>query len=68
MFREILDAPGAELCHQRPDPVTAGEWQTRLMSLEQLICELLIENERLRMCIASAESSMGSKTDGVRRL
>jgi len=32
------------------------EWQGRLRSLEQCICELLIENQRLRMSLRPTES------------
>jgi len=38
-------------------PVFAQEeWQDRLRSLEKYICELLIENQRLRMSLTSTES------------
>jgi hypothetical protein len=63
-MREITDARGAELYHEPPDPVNEREWQARLTRLEQLVCELLIENQRLRMSIASTESSLEEETGG----
>jgi hypothetical protein len=59
MFREIPNAPDVELRHQRLNPVVEAEWHARVTRLEQLVCELLNENQRLRMCIASAEPSEG---------
>jgi len=40
---------------QQPE-LAQEEWQCRLRNLEQCICELLIENQRLRMSLRSTES------------
>ncbi len=36
------------------------EWQSRLRTLEQWICKLLIKNEQLRMSLASAAAPDGA--------
>ncbi len=41
------------------------EWQTRLLGLQELICELLIKNQRLRVALLEATSS--AQTEGQAR-
>ena len=40
---------------EQPEKVSEEEWQERLRGLQQLICELLIKNEQLRISLESAK-------------
>jgi hypothetical protein len=40
------------------------EWHDRLRTLEQWICELLIENQRLRMLFGDEAMSVTGRNDG----
>jgi hypothetical protein len=40
------------------------EWQSRLRSLQQLICELLVKNQRLRWALMEIEELDLRKTEG----
>jgi hypothetical protein len=42
----------AGLGQQQPESAQEELWQDRLRSLQQWICELLIENQKLRMSIS----------------
>lgn len=50
----------AVLQHERQGQVQE-EWQQRLCSLQQRICELLIENEQLRMSVLDSATSHQSR-------
>lgn len=39
------------------------EWQDRLRSLEQWVCELLIKNQKLRMALESARAQEEERPD-----
>jgi hypothetical protein len=45
---------GAASAELRPGLSQEEGWQGRLMGLEQYLCELLMENQRLRMSLMSA--------------
>lgn len=44
------------------EPENQEEWRSRQRSLEQWICELLIENQRLRMSVESLNSPWREKS------
>ena len=48
----IYDGPGSP--ELRAGLSQEDSWQGRLMGLEQCLCELLMENQRLRMSLMSA--------------
>jgi hypothetical protein len=45
--------------NQQPNWELEEEWQDRLRSLQQWICELLIKNQQLRMSLALATAAGG---------
>jgi hypothetical protein len=49
---DLICAPVAGLGQQQPESALQEHWQDRLTSLQQWICELLIENQQLRMSIS----------------
>jgi hypothetical protein len=49
--------------HMQPDP-GSQEWHDRLRGLEQSICELLIENQRLRMLLGEETMPIQRRNDG----
>lgn len=60
--RRSLDPSYGTTARPEPQPPEFAQqefWQSRLRSLQQYICELLIENQRLRM----SSTSMASWTD-----
>jgi len=40
------------------------EWQSRLRSLQDWICQLLIKNQQLRMALSEAQANMGGAGEG----
>ena len=60
----LVDEPSAGLRHdqrdkaQKEERASEAEWQEKLRSLEQWICELLIKNQELRV---SLEPTMASE-------
>jgi len=51
----------AEEMERRP-----AEWQDKLRSLQQWVCELLIKNQELRMALESATAQVNIRPDGER--
>ena len=49
---DLIYGPVAVLGQEQPESAQEDLWQDRLSSLEKLICELLIENQQLRMSIS----------------
>jgi hypothetical protein len=49
---DLIYGPVAGLAQQQPESAQEELWQDRLSSLQQWICELLIENQQLRMSIS----------------
>jgi hypothetical protein len=52
---EEQNEPSAQ-AHDRPNALSE-EWQDRLKSLEQWVCELLVKNQKLRMSLQSVISA-----------
>jgi hypothetical protein len=52
---QLLDSMTAENVEEERG--SEAEWQEKLRSLEQWICELLIKNQRLRMSLESTVTS-----------
>jgi hypothetical protein len=53
---DLIYGTVAGLAQQQPESAQEELWQDRLSSLQQWICELLIENQRLRMSWMSMAS------------
>ena len=60
--RRLASALVPELKHEQPGQ-GSEEWHDRLRALEQWICELLIENQRLRMLFGEEQMSVLGKSD-----
>jgi hypothetical protein len=54
--QRLTGAPVEGLRHEQPGQGLEEEWQDRLRSLQQLICELLIKNQQLRMSLELAKA------------
>jgi hypothetical protein len=52
--------------HGRLDDAPGEEWRERLRSSQQYICELLIENQQLRMSLSSAMKPEPRNPEGFR--
>jgi hypothetical protein len=50
--QDLIYGHVAALGQQQPEFGQEKHWQNRLRSLQQWICELLIENQQLRMSIS----------------
>jgi hypothetical protein len=61
--RRLANAHVPGLKHERPGQGTE-ELHGRLPTLEQWICELLIENQRLRMLLGEETTPMPRRADG----
>ena len=60
--RRLASAHVPRLKHEQPDQ-GSEEWHDRLRVLEQWICELLIENQRLRMLFGEEQMSVLGRND-----
>jgi hypothetical protein len=60
--RRLASALVPELKHEQPGQ-GSEEWHDRLRALEQWICELLIENQRLRMLFGEEQMSVLGRND-----
>ena len=60
--RQLASADVPVLKHEQPDQGSEG-WHDRLRVLEQWICELLIENQRLRMLFGEEQMSVLGRND-----
>ena len=60
--RQLASAHVPGLKHEQPDQGSEG-WHDRLRVLEQWICELLIENQRLRMLFGEEQMSVLGRND-----
>jgi hypothetical protein len=61
--RQLASADVPVLKHEQPDQGSEG-WHDRLRVLEQWICELLIENQRLRMLFGEETMPIPGRNDG----
>jgi hypothetical protein len=61
--RRLASAHVPRLKHEQPDQ-GSEEWHDRLRVLEQWICELLIENQLLRMLFGGETSQYLGRNDG----
>lgn len=61
--RRLTNAHVLELKHEQPDQ-GSEELHDRLRTLEQWICELLIENQRLRMLLGEQTTPIPRRVDG----
>ena len=61
--RRLASAHVPRLKNAQPDQ-GPEEWHDRLRALEQWICELLIENQRLRMLFGEEASPIPGNNDG----
>jgi hypothetical protein len=61
--RRSANAHVPELKHEQPEQ-GSEEWHDRLRALEQWICQLLIENQRLRMLFAEETMPIPGRNDG----
>jgi hypothetical protein len=62
--QRLTGAPDAGRLHEQPYQRLEEEWQDRLRSLQQWICELLLKNQQLRMLLESAEAPEGGDRYG----
>ena len=62
--QRLTGAPDAGWPHEQPYQRREEEWQDRLRSLQQRICELLLKNQQLRMLLESAEAPEGGDRYG----
>jgi len=53
-LQRLMSAPVSGQRHEQPDPELEEQWQDRLRILQQWICELLLENQKLRMSLEAA--------------
>jgi hypothetical protein len=53
-LQRLMIAPVSGLWHEQSDPRLEEQWQDRLRTLQQWICELLFKNQQLRMSLAAA--------------
>jgi hypothetical protein len=60
----LANAHAPELKHEQPGQ-GSEECHDRLRTLEQWICELLIENQRLRMLLGEETTPMPRRADGL---
>ena len=60
--RHLASAHVPGVKHEHPDQ-GSEEWHDRLRALEQWICELLIENQRLRMLLRKETIPVPGKND-----
>jgi hypothetical protein len=63
--RRLTSARVPGMNHEQPDQ-GSEEWRDRLQALEQWICELLIENQRLRMLFGEETLPIPERNDGQR--
>jgi hypothetical protein len=61
--RRLASAHVPGLKHKQPGQ-GSEEWNDRLRALEQWICELLIENQRLRMLFGKKTMSVPGRNHG----
>jgi coenzyme F420-reducing hydrogenase delta subunit len=61
--RRLASAHVPELKHEQSGQ-GSEEWNDRLRALEQWICELLIENQRLRMLFGEETMLVPGRNDG----
>jgi hypothetical protein len=61
--RRLTSARVPGMNHEQPDQ-GSEEWRDRLQALEQWICELLIENQRLRMLFREEILPIPERNDG----
>lgn len=63
--RRLTSARVPGMNHEQPDQ-GSEEWRDLLQALEQWICELLIENQRLRMLFGEETLPIPERNDGQR--
>jgi hypothetical protein len=53
---QLIDACIAGAWHEEPEP-GPEEWRSRMRTLQQYVCELLIKNQQLRMSLESTKAA-----------